>query len=729
MKRLCMGCMEEYDSKFEVCPCCGYVEGTAALEAYHISPGSVLAGRYLVGRVLGFGGFGITYIGFDYVLQQKVAVKEYLPSEFATRMPLQQEITVYSGEREEQFRAGLAKIIDEAKRLAQFKQEPGVVHVFDCFEENNTAYIIMEYLDGESLKAKLEREGKMGVEEAKPIILAILSALKKVHAVGIIHRDIAPDNIYILKNEEVKLLDFGAARYATTQHSKSLSVIIKPGYAPEEQYRSRSDQGPWTDIYALAATFYKMLTGITPEDAMERSVKDQVAEPSKLGVVIDKSLENSIMNAMNVKIEGRTQSAEAFEADILADDVKKIIVKNKKADIGKWPLWVKAAAVSGIVLVAAAGIILSGLKVGPLQGLTKEEGKALVPNVVNMETELATQKCSEAQLKLQINDKTYSNEIKQGFILTQSIPDGSYVDLNSYLDVCISAGVKPTYVPGLVGLTKEEAEKQIEAAELKAEYQEAEGKAAPGTIASQDAEANQPVDTGTIIHLTVSKGKPGGDPSIQVTVPNITGINYDQAGDQLITNFIYLSKTEEVFDDQIPAGCIISQDTAEGTAVYQNTVVKVSVSKGKETVRVPDTEYKSEAEAKQLLLDNSLTAEVEYEAKAGVASGSVFRQSIAAGSMVDKGSTVTITVSTGEPVSRQPETQPQTQGTPRQTQPATQAPTQPAQTAPPPVETEAPRQTEAAEERDNEAHEAGSFEMSPGGDTKDINDRLNNHGI
>ena len=310
MKRRCMGCMKEYDAQYEVCPYCGYIHGTPPKEAYHITPGSILQGRYIIGRVLGFGGFGITYIAYDQVLQTRAAIKEYMPGEFSTRMPNQQMVTVYSGEREEQFREGMRKIIDEARRLAKFQDEPNIVHIYDCFEANNTAYIVMEYLEGESVKELLAREGKISTDQALDIVLKVAAALKKVHKEGIIHRDIAPDNIYILKNGDVKVLDFGAARYATTKHSKSLSVIIKPGYAPEEQYRSRGDQGPWTDVYALAATFYKMVTGVTPEDAMERSVKDFLKKPTKLGASLPKSVETAIMNALNVRVEDRTQSME-----------------------------------------------------------------------------------------------------------------------------------------------------------------------------------------------------------------------------------------------------------------------------------------------------------------------------------------------------------------------------------------------------------------------------------
>ena len=244
--KLCMGCMETYNDKYDVCPHCGYVDGTAPKEAYHLIPGTVIEGRYIVGKVIGNGGFGVTYIGYDPVLNQKIAIKEYLPGEFSTRAMGSPDVTVFSGEKEEQFASGIIKFVEEARRLAKFKHTPGIVDIHDSFQANHTAYIIMEYIDGETLKEKLEREGRIPVDEALNIMMPVIGALKEVHKEGILHRDISPDNIMISKTGEVKIIDFGAARFATTTHSRSLSVLVKPGYAPEEQYRSRGDQGTWT---------------------------------------------------------------------------------------------------------------------------------------------------------------------------------------------------------------------------------------------------------------------------------------------------------------------------------------------------------------------------------------------------------------------------------------------------------------------------------------------------
>ena len=195
--------MEQYDDALNVCPHCGYVCGTPAEESIHMQPGTLLHDRYIVGRVLGYGGFGVTYIGWDGKLEQKVAIKEYLPGEFSTRMPGQSQVTVFNGDKSEQFRDGLKKFVEESKRLAKFQNEAGIVKIFDSFEENETAYIIMEYLDGITLKEYLGQVGTIPEDEAINMLMPVMESLQTVHAEGLLHRDIAPDNIFLTKDGKV----------------------------------------------------------------------------------------------------------------------------------------------------------------------------------------------------------------------------------------------------------------------------------------------------------------------------------------------------------------------------------------------------------------------------------------------------------------------------------------------------------------------------------------------
>ncbi len=450
MSKRCMGCMEYYGDEFDICPHCGYIEGTPPEEAIHMEPGTLLHDRYIIGRVLGFGGFGVTYIGWDGKLEQKVAVKEYLPGEFSTRMPGQSTITVFNGEKGEQFRDGLEKFVDEAKRLARFQNEPGVVKIFDSFYENETAYIIMEYLDGETLTERLAREKTIPEDEALDMLLPVMHSLEAIHAGGVLHRDIAPDNIFLTKDGEVKLIDFGASRYATTSHSRSLTVIIKPGFSPEEQYRSRGDQGAYTDVYALAATLYKMITGKTPPDAMERRAsieskrRDLLIPPHALAK-ITRNRENAILNAMNVQIEDRTPDVRSFIEELNTDPpVKRRYGKIKRIDLYTWPKWLKILIPSVLTALIIVGVLLATgvINIGSLFSgeVVVPEGYVIVPDVEGMAKDEAIQAIEEMKLQVSAEGNVVSEYIQAGKIVLQSPNGGSYLEEYGTVVLTVSSG-------------------------------------------------------------------------------------------------------------------------------------------------------------------------------------------------------------------------------------------------------------------------------------------------
>ena len=655
-ERLCMGCMEKVNDKYEVCPYCGYVDGTPAKEAYHMEPGSILQGRYIVGKVIGYGGFGVTYIGYDPVFECKIAIKEYLPGEFATRCAGTNEVTIFSGEKEEQFVGGIVKFLEEARRLAKFKNTAGIVRINDSFNENNTAYIVMEYLDGETLKEKIEREGKLSLEESLNIIMPILEALKEVHKEGILHRDISPDNIFITKKGEVKLLDFGAARYATTTHSKSLSVIVKPGYAPQEQYRSRGDQGTWTDVYACAATLYKMITGVTPEDSMERGNKDTLVAPSKLGIKLPKNKENAIMNALNLRIEDRTQTAEDFENELSTENsVKLIKVHLKKMDMGRWPLWLKiTSGLAAASILVFVGLLATGVIHFDAFGRNNfvlDEGQTYVPYVVNYELAEAESKC-DGKMLIQIVDKQISYEnptIPRDKVLSQGIEDGTVVEVGTVLELVISAGRGTVFMPDLEGMSQEEVMALFEEMELNIEIIEEESDMPPGYVFKQELEEGTEVEKGTTVKIYVSIGNDNFDETKKTTVPNVVGKTFEDGKKAMSEAKLYIYKSGQEYSDSIPKGQIISQDVKAGSEVNEGTNIGVVVSLGKETTRVPDVQYKSQEEATGILTNAKLTVSVAYEDSDTVAKGHVIRQSIAAGTEVDAGTTVTIYISNGNP--------------------------------------------------------------------------------
>ncbi|HWQ07180.1 MAG TPA: protein kinase, partial [Feifaniaceae bacterium] len=365
-----------------ICPFCGFDSKQYAASPHHLPLKTILAGKYLIGRVLGEGGFGITYLGWDLNLGVKIAVKEYYPMGFVTREHnATSSVLPYVGDKAAFFAAGRDRFVDEAKSLAKFYGLPGIVAVKDFFLENNTAYIVMEFVEGKTLKQMLiDAGGKLPAAAVLEMMKPLMRSLSEVHDAGIIHRDISPDNIMVTKEGNVKLLDFGAARDYADSGNRSLSVLLKPGYAPEEQYRTRGIQGPWSDVYALCATIYRAITGVTPPESVERLRTDELQAPSSLGAAIEPAREKALLNGMAVLQTDRYQSvielyealySEQYAAGVpLTPPRKKAPVTPKKAaqqpktakqpvptagSARRWstPKWV-ALGVASLVLVSAA---------------------------------------------------------------------------------------------------------------------------------------------------------------------------------------------------------------------------------------------------------------------------------------------------------------------------------------------------------------------------------------
>jgi len=608
MSKRCLGCMEFFGDEFQVCPHCGYVVGTPAEEAIHMEPGTLLYDRYIVGKVLGYGGFGVTYIGWDGKLEQKVAIKEYLPSEFSTRMPGQSMVTVFNGEKSEQFHDGLTKFVEEAKRLAKFQNEDGIVKIFDSFEENETAYIIMEYLDGETLTEYLKREKTIPENKAVEMIMPVMESLRVVHTEGLLHRDIAPDNIFLTKSGEVKLIDFGASRYATTSHSRSLTVIIKPGFSPEEQYRSRGDQGPYTDVYALAATLYKMITGKTPPDAMERRAKyenankDILEEPHKLNKEISLNRENAILNAMNVRIEDRTPDIISFIQELEADPpVKRRYGKIKKIDLYNWPTWLKVTVPSVLTVLLVFGILLA-------------------TGVVNF--------------------SKFSQELKlpDGFAM---VPDLYEKKVDDAIESLVNSGFDYDSIP------------VISSGEI-------------DTVVGQSPLSGDIKQTGDKIkfNFIADNGKLQIDENGNLLLPNlITFNNRDELIAKLTELGLELGQETEAYNNDVAAGYVASTNPAAGTPYTEGMKIDIvwSLGRKQEFVTIPDVLGMTEEEAKKALDDVGLKVGVSIKFDPNLEAGKVFEQLPIAGESVVKGTKISITIATNDE-SYKPVTVPNVEG-------------------------------------------------------------------
>ena len=329
-----------------------------------------LNGRYRVCRSLGQGGFGITYLAEDELLGQKIVIKEYFPAAFARRAE-DGSIRIMEETDRAAFTEGRNRFLREARILTSLLDVPGVVKAWNYFQENQTAYLVMEYVQGISLRSWLEQNGEVpSFDEALEMLRPVVLALANIHKKGLLHRDITPDNLMVGANGTVKLLDFGSARSYLREKDSEMTqtVLLKSGYAPPEQYDGKSVQGPWTDIYALSATLYEMITGCMPEDALQRQIRDELLEPSIYGAKITPEQEEHLLKrGLALDERERYTSVREFSSDFYPEE------KLREVRYGRsgW----RIAAISGGVL--AAGLLLtSGLYAFGALGGTHTEKRA-----------------------------------------------------------------------------------------------------------------------------------------------------------------------------------------------------------------------------------------------------------------------------------------------------------------------------------------------------------------
>lgn len=326
-QHLCLGCMSYIENPNIPCLHCGWTKKNQ--NAIHQLAAGTRLGNYIIGKALGQGGFGITYLAWDIQYQQKVAIKEYYPSGIAIRSRDFHTVAPGADKDRKNYQLGLQRFLQEAENLLKFNQDPRFVSLKDFFADNGTAYIVMEYLEGPTLKEILQKEGRMSLERALKLLEPIASALSTMHKTYstdegrknavLIHRDISPDNIMFTKERQAKLLDFGAARAASLEGSRHITSTVKAGYTPLEQFIGSGKagaQGPWTDVYAFAATIYQAITGQIPPSAVDRQVRDTLETPSALGVSLAANQEKALMKGLSLDWQKRYRTVDDFYRDL-----------------------------------------------------------------------------------------------------------------------------------------------------------------------------------------------------------------------------------------------------------------------------------------------------------------------------------------------------------------------------------------------------------------------------
>ena len=345
INRLCKGCFRELHEAGQICPFCGFDEKKYEAERNpEVLPlNTILRGAFIVGKCLGKGGFGITYICWHINLETVVAIKEFYPSGIVYRNTdsgsgyESASVSWTSSGSKEIYQKSLQSFLKEARILGTLHL-PGIVDVHDCFEENNTVYLVMDYIQGGDLKAYIKgRGGKISEEETLKLLHPVIDSLHEVHQQNIIHRDISPDNILLNNKGEVILVDFGAARSVTAQaageQGKSMTVVLKPGYAPMEQYNAHGNQGPWTDVYALCATMYRMMTGTVLNDPSTRANTDddeQIIRQTLNNNQVSRHTTDVLIKGLKLRYKDRYQSMQELENALYSEGNKTPVAKNRQ---------------------------------------------------------------------------------------------------------------------------------------------------------------------------------------------------------------------------------------------------------------------------------------------------------------------------------------------------------------------------------------------------------------
>ncbi len=621
----CFYCMEEYDEELDViCPFCGNDIVGPTNDNTCLPAGSVLKQRYVLGRVLGDGGFGITYIGYDKALKRKVAVKEFFPNECVTRQKGEATVAPLSGERGERYRNGLKSFQEEAQRLANLGSIEGVVNVYDVFADNGTAYIVMEYLSGDTVAQMVEKSKVLGFGRTMNIIVPVLRSLIKVHKAGIIHRDISPQNIIKTKEGKIVLIDFGAARQNTFSMSKSISIILKQGYAPIEQYDNKLEQNSWTDVYAVAATMYYMLTGVTPEFANSRLLEDTLAPVSELRAGLPPQLDEILKNALAVRPEERTQTAQELLDQIMTlKDFKRPAKKKPKN-----PEKVATERISKKQWKTYVGT--------PLPDTENPAEKEYHPTVITIERK------TEKEDPL-VNEPLVPEKSKPKISVSLIVGVLVSAAILTALAAVAHARNSTAVIPDFIGQNIDEIQSQNEdefTFEIIKNY-------SPDTdldvVVSQSPMANsRRVKKGTQIRLTVNTE------DYEVTVPVLTKMSQAVAENTLKSLYLK-SEVEIVNNDDYADGTVVSTEPSNGSKVKVNTTVKLIIAEN--SVAVPDLKGKTLQEATDELIALGLKlGTISYDFSSEYETGSVAAQSTEPNTKVLKGTEIPITISQGEPI-------------------------------------------------------------------------------
>lgn len=666
-KGLCMGCMGEIGEE-QVCHICGY-DNSVTDNGDGLPVRTVLCGKYIVGKVIDSGGEGITYIGKEIESGKIVRIREYFPNDICSREP---DGTVrVNRESSFSYNESLICFIELARTLSTLNGNPNLLDVIDIFEAGGTAYYVTESISGITLREFLMRNGgQLTWEQARSLFLPLLPVLSQLHGANIVHRGLSPETLLVGRDGKVRIIGFCIAAARTSR--SDISARLFPGFAAIEQYGYEAQQGPWTDVYGIAATLFRTLVGNPPPEAPDRLSNDNMTIPAKLAQEVPKNVLASLAAALQVMPENRTKSIEKLKTELMADSGVAIVADKEEEE--KKPTFFKQYGVLTIAVAATIILLIIALLIGKnwtnvFNTVTGGGNNISVPTsseyIVNEENVVATvidfkgKTCAEvleyyeeqgfSDIEFDVIAKEYNDKYERGQIYKQTQKVGHEIEAEEKLGVYISLGSEMVSLPDFVEEETSYTDARIALLEMGFLPENIVTVAVTKLGEDADKVFKMSPKGGTKVSVE-SKVKLSYYKEIEdIEVQNFVGMNYNTEIKNNPDYSAYQFVIEEIYSEVYESGLVISQSIPKGTKIDNTESIKLTVSKGNPPA-MPDLTNRLKSDAINLLTKRGIAYTVVEEYSDTISSGRVTRTNPRTGTSVT--STVVLYVSKGaRPVS------------------------------------------------------------------------------
>lgn len=662
-KGLCMGCMGEIGEE-QICSICGY-DNSAPDNGEGLPVRTILGGKYIVGKVLDFGGEGITYVGKEIESGKVVRIREYFPSDICSR---EADGTIRV-DRESSFsyNESLICFIELARTLSTLNGNANLLDVIDIFEAGGTAYYVTESVSGITLREFLMRNGgQLTWEQARSLFLPLLPTLSQLHAANIVHRGLSPETLLVGRDGKVRIIGFCIAAARTSR--SDISSRLFPGFAAIEQYGYDAQSGPWTDVYGIAATLFRTLVGNPPPEATERMSNDNMTIPAKLVESIPKNVLASLAAALQVMPENRTKTVDKLKEDLMADSGLPQVAKEEEAD--KKPTFFKQYGILSIAVATTVVLVIIALIIGKnwkniFETVTGGGNNISVPTsseyIVNEENVVATvidfkgKTCAEVleyyeeqgfkDIQFEVLSKEYNDKYERGQIYKQTQKVGHEIEAEEKLGVYISLGSETVSLPDFI---------DEEATYLEARVALLEMGFLPENIVPI-AVTKLGEDSDRIFKMSP---KPGTKVSVEskvelsyykeiedIEVQNFVGMNYNTKIKSNPNYSAYQFVIEEIYSEVYETGIVIEQSVPKGTKIKNTETVKLTISKGAPPA-MPNLANRLKSDAINVLSKRGISYTIVEEYSDTIAKGRIIRTNPEPGTSVT--STIVLYVSKGQ---------------------------------------------------------------------------------